>query len=190
MDDTSPLLCSDGITRVQQIVGTLLHYGCAVNNTMLVALISLASAQTKITNKTSLDLTKLLNYASTHPNATLRYVSSDMILHIYSDASYESEPKLRSRVGGLFTLTSRVDDPTKPPIVTPTPNDAIHTVSNIMRNVMLSITKAETVRIFHNANDGVTLRITFDEMRHPQPANPIQTYNSNATGIANGNVNQ
>ena len=38
MDNTSPLLDSDRITRVQQIVGTLLHYGCAVDNTMPVTL--------------------------------------------------------------------------------------------------------------------------------------------------------
>ena len=157
---------------------------------MSVALSSLAAAQTKITDKTSLAITKLLNYASTHPNETLRYVSSDIILHIYSDASYGSEPKLRSRFGGLFTLTSRADDPTKPPIVTPTPNGAIHTVRNIMRNVMFSITEAEAVRLFHNAKDGVTLRIAFAEMGHPQPATPIQTDNSNATGIANENVKQ
>ena len=160
MDDISPLLDSDGITRVQQIVGTLLHYGCSVDNTMLVAFSSLATAQTKSTDETALALAKLLNYASTHPNATLWYVTSNMILNIYSDASYVSEPKLCSRVGGLFTITSRAAGPTKPPIATPTPNGAIHTVSNIMCNVMSSATKAEADGIFHNAKDGVTLRIT------------------------------
>ena len=113
-----------------------------------------------------------------------------MILYIYSDASYGSEPKLRSRVGGLFTLTSRAADPTKLPIATPTPNGAIHTVSNIMRNMMSSATEAEAGGIFHNAKDGVTFRITLAEMGHPQPDTPIQTDNSNATGIANGNVKQ
>ena len=136
MDNTIPLINSDGVTRVQQIVGTLLHYVRAVDNTMLVALRSLAAAPKTITDETALALTKLLNYASTHPNATLRYVTSNMILHIYSDASYGSEPKSRSRVGGLFTLTSCTAYPTKPPITTPTPNGAIHAVGNIMRKVM------------------------------------------------------
>ena len=135
-------------------------------------------------------LIKLLNYASTHTNATLRYVSSDMILHIYSDASYRSEPKLRRRFGGLFTLTSRTNDTTKPPIVTPTPNGATDTVSNIMRNVMLSITEAEAVRLFHNTKDGVMIRITLAKMGHLQLATPIQTDSSNATGTTNGNVKQ
>ena len=172
-DDTIPLLNSDGITCVQQIVGTLLHYSRAVDTKMLVALSSLAAAQTKSTDETALSLTKLINYASTHPNATLRYVASDMILHIYSDASYGSEPKSCSRVGGLFTLTSCTDDPTKPPIYTPTPNGEIHTVSNIMRNVMSSATEAEAGGLFHNAKDSVTLRTTLAEMGHPQPDTPI-----------------
>ena len=190
MDNTSHLLDSDRITCVQQVVGTLLHYSRAVDTKMLVALSSLAAAQTKSTDETALSLTKLINYASTHPNATLRYVASDIILHIYSNASYGSEPKSCSRVGGLFTLTSRAANPTKPPISTPTPNGAIYTVSNIMCNVMLSATKAEAGGLFHNAKYGVTLRITLAKMGHPQPATPIQTDNSNATSIANGNFKQ
>ena len=50
MDDTSPLIDSNGITRVQQIVGTLLHYVRSVDNTMIVALSYLSAAQTKSTN--------------------------------------------------------------------------------------------------------------------------------------------
>ena len=153
----------------------------AVDNTMLVALSSLAAAQTKSTEKNALALTKLLNYASTHLNVTLRYDTRNMILHIYIDASYGSEPISFIIVGGLLTPSSRAAYPTKPPIATPTSNGAIHTISNIMRNVMSSTTKAEVVGIFHNAKDGVTLRITLAKMGHTQPATPIQTDNSNAT---------
>ena len=113
-----------------------------------------------------------------------------MILHIYSNASYGSETKSRSKVGGLFTLNSHTADPTKPPIATHTPNGAMHTVSNIMRSVMSSATEAEAGRLFYNAKDGVTLRITLSKMGHPQPATPIHKDNSNATGIAKVNVNQ
>ena len=178
MDDTRPPHDSDGITHTQQIVGTLLHYSRAVDNTMLVSLSYLTAAQTTSTDKTAFALTKLLNYASTHTNATLHYVASDMILHIYSDVSYGSEPKSRIRAGGLFKLTSRAADPTKPPIATPTHNGAIHTISNIMRNVMLSATEAEAGGLFHKEKYGVTLRITLSEMVHPQPATPIQTDNT------------
>ena len=113
-----------------------------------------------------------------------------MILHIYSDASYGSEPKSCSRVGGLFPLTSRAADPTKPHIATPTPNGAINTVSNIMRNVMPYAIEAESSGLSHNVKYGVTLRTTLAKMGHPQPATPIQTDNYNATSIANGNIKQ
>ena len=99
--------------RVQQIVGTLLYYARAVDSTMIFALGSLASAQATSTEVTAASLTRLLNYAATHPDAILRYNASDMILHIYSDASYLSEPKARSRVGGHFFLSSNSANPSK-----------------------------------------------------------------------------
>ena len=45
--DDSKLLNKALITRLQEIVGTLLHYTRAVDNTMLVALSTLGSAQSK-----------------------------------------------------------------------------------------------------------------------------------------------
>ena len=76
----------------------------AVDNTMLVALSSLAAAQTTATAKTMAAANQLLDYAATHPNATIRFERSDMVLYIHSDASYLSEPQARSRVGGYFFL--------------------------------------------------------------------------------------
>jgi hypothetical protein len=38
------------------------------------------------------------------PGAEVRYHSSDMVLHVSSDASYLSEPEARSRTGGHFYL--------------------------------------------------------------------------------------
>jgi hypothetical protein len=58
---------------------------------MLVAPGTIASNQAKGTHATAQALTQILNYASTHPDATVRYTASDMYLHIHSDASYLSE---------------------------------------------------------------------------------------------------
>ena len=69
-DDTLPL-DKKGITRLQQIIGTLLYYARAVDNTMLVALGTLAAAQTKGTAQTMDAAIHLLNYAATHPDATI-----------------------------------------------------------------------------------------------------------------------
>ena len=49
----------------------------------------------------------LLNYAATHPDATVRFRASDMILHIHSDASYLSKPKARSALEAFTTWMAR-----------------------------------------------------------------------------------
>ena len=67
--DTSPSLDHSGIKRLQEVVGTPLHYGRAIDNTMLVALGTLASQQTKATEATGKALTQLLDCAATHPDA-------------------------------------------------------------------------------------------------------------------------
>ena len=64
--DTSPSLDHSGIKRLQEVIGTLLYYGRAIDNTKLVALGTLASQQTKATEATGEALTQLLDYAATH----------------------------------------------------------------------------------------------------------------------------
>jgi hypothetical protein len=77
----------------------------------------IATEQTKATEKTQAEADQLLDYLATHPDATIRYHASDMILHIHSDASYLSVSHARIRLGGLFycgdtpppTLTDSMD---------------------------------------------------------------------------------
>ena len=190
LEDNSPRLNAEGVTRVQQIIGTLLHYARAVDSTMLVALSSLAAEQTKSTVNTAKALTRLLNYAATHPDAILRFTASDMIYHISSDASYLSEPKAKSRVGGHHYLSNKSIDPMKPPHVQPPNNGAIHTTCNILKNVMASAAEAETAALFHNTQHGAMIRTILEEMGHPQPPTPVQTDNSTAVGLANGTIRQ
>jgi hypothetical protein len=106
--DTTDLLTADGNLRLQRITGKFQYYCCAVDPTMNVALSSLASQQTKGTQQTAQDAVQFLNYCATHPDATIRYQKSDMILKIQSDASYLSEPKARSRSGGHFYMGIKV----------------------------------------------------------------------------------
>ena len=133
----------------------------------------------------------LLNYCATHPDATIRFHSSDMILHIHSDASYLSVHGARSRVGGYFFLSQH------PPSIgynanTPAPpfNGPIHVNSIILQHVMSSAAEAELGALFHNAKDAETLRTVLIAMGHPQPATPIQTDNACANGIVNDTVKQ
>jgi hypothetical protein len=188
--DESKPLPPNGIQRLQQIIGTLLFYGRAVDPTLLVALGTLGSAQAKGTEATAAATVHLLNYCATNPDACIRYKASDMVLYIHSDASYLSEPKARSRSGGHFFLSDRPTDLSQPPITAPTPNGPLHTSSVILRNVMASAAEAEIGALFVNAQDGTVLRTTLIELGHPQPPTPLQSDNSTATGIVNASIRQ
>ena len=99
--DASAFLDLNDKNLVQQIIGVILFYARAVDDTFLVALSELATAPTEATMKA---ITRLLNYAATHPDASILFRASDMILYVDSDASYLSVSKARSRVAGYFYL--------------------------------------------------------------------------------------
>jgi Reverse transcriptase (RNA-dependent DNA polymerase) len=182
LDDSKPLHNAD-ILRLQQITGKFLYYSRAVDATMNVALSSLASQQTKATQRTAQDATKFLNYCATHPTASLRYYASDMILKVHSDASYNSEPQARSRVGGHFYMGKRNDD-------NDTNQGAILATTAIMQAVLSSASEAEIGALYENTKKAAILRVTLEEMGYPQPATPVQTDNSTTCGIANDNIKQ
>jgi hypothetical protein len=65
----------------------LVYYARAVDPTVLMPLNDIATEQTKATEKTQATTNQMLDYLATHPDATIRYHASDMILNIHSDAS-------------------------------------------------------------------------------------------------------
>jgi hypothetical protein len=77
-----------------------------------------------------------LDYLATHPDATIRYHASDMILHIHSDASYLSVLNAQSRLGGLFFCGE------KPP-KEDTINGSILDVASVIKNVVASAAESE-----------------------------------------------
>jgi hypothetical protein len=155
----SAILPPSKLTRIQEIFGTFLFYGRAINSTMLVALGTISSKQSKGTHATAQAVAQLLNYAAAHPDATVRYDASGMCLHIHSDASYLSEAHARSRACGTLFLIHKPAYPFNPANNTLPPyNGPIHTISAIMANVMASATEAELGALFHNARDAVPLR--------------------------------
>jgi hypothetical protein len=181
IDDTERLNKVE-TTQLQKIIGTFLYYARAIDNTMLVALGSLAAVQANGTQQTASACTKLLNYATTHPDATIRHKASNMVLHIHSDASYLSEAQARSRVGGFFFLGTNFKDP---PL-----NGAIHVISQIMNNIMASVAEAEVGGLFVNGQAARPIRTTLQELGHPQPSTIIIADNECALGIANDTVKQ
>ena len=190
--DTTPLLDASDNKTIQEIVGTLLYYARAVDPTLLVALSTLATQQTKGTKQTMKDVTHLLNYCATHPNAIIRYKKSDMILHVESDASYLSEQNARSRVAGYYYLSNNTVNNTAfdDSAYVAMPNGPIHVLCHLMKEVLSSAAEAELAGLFHNAKEACPMRITLEELGHPQPPTPLQTDNSTACGIANDTVKQ
>jgi hypothetical protein len=102
--DNSKPLPPDRIQCIQLIVGTIMYYARAVDLTTLVALSSIAAEQTTATENTEQKIRHLMDYLYTHKDATVRFHASDMILNIHSDASYLSESRARSRIGGIYFM--------------------------------------------------------------------------------------
>jgi hypothetical protein len=119
----------------------------------------IATEQTKATEKTQAATNQMLDYLATHPDATIRYHASDMILNIHSDASYLSVSNERSRLGGLFFLCNKSPEQH-------TLNGSILNVAAVIKNVVASAAESEVGACFHNAQSGAPLRVTLTELGH------------------------
>jgi hypothetical protein len=129
-DETPPLTAEQCLT-IQKVTGSVLYYAQAVNPTVLMPLDDIATEQTKATEKTQAATNQLLDYLATHPDAAIRYLASEMILHFHSDASYLSVSNARSRLGGLFFLGNK--SPEQDII-----NGSILNVASVIKNVVAS----------------------------------------------------
>jgi hypothetical protein len=100
-----------------------------------------------------------LDYLSTHPDATIRYHKSDMILHSHSDAYYLSVSHDHSRLDGLFYCGY------KPPNADKL-NSSILNSAVLIKNVAASAAESEVGACFQNAQSGAPLRVTLTELGH------------------------
>ena len=97
------------LQRLQEIVGTFRFCADSVDSAMQMPVSSL------LTDVSPQELDRRTNHfldcVATHPDATLKFHASDMVLWAHSDASYLSEPKARSRAGGFYYLSSKQHTP-------------------------------------------------------------------------------
>jgi hypothetical protein len=100
-DETPPLTAKQCL-NIQKVTGSVLYYTRALEPTVMMRLNDIAIEQTKATEKTQAATYHILDYLVTHPEATIRYHASYMILHSHSDASYLSVSHARSRLGCLL----------------------------------------------------------------------------------------
>jgi hypothetical protein len=100
--DETASLDAEQCMNIQRIAGSVLYYVRAVSPTVLVTLNEIATEETKVTDENQAATDQLLDYLAMHPDATISYHASDMLLHIHSDVSHLSVSNARSRIGGLF----------------------------------------------------------------------------------------
>ena len=180
--DTSAHLPPHEIKRLQQIIDTFLFYGRAVDPTLLTALSELSSAQATATDATKHTCQQFLDYCASHPDGSIRYQASDMILKLHSDSSYLNAVGACSRQGGHLYLGNK----SEPDIL----NGAVLNLAAIMKMVLSSAAEAEFGALFHNTKEATPLRTTLEELGHPQPPTPVLVDNSTAVGLANDTVTQ
>jgi hypothetical protein len=95
----SPPLSTEGVKRIQGIIGALLYYARAVNNKLLTTLSTLSSQQATATEATDVAMNQLLNYLTTYPDGSITYHASNMILCTHADAGFNNKSKGRSQAG-------------------------------------------------------------------------------------------
>jgi hypothetical protein len=144
----------------------------------------LASEKTRATAETADKIIKLLNYCATHPEATLRYHASDMILNIHSDASHFSEREARRRAGRFFYMGRNTDKANK------LTNGAIMIIRTVIKHVMSSAAESEIGAVFLNIKEGTVIQTTLEELGHPHPPTLLETDNTTATHYSNGTITQ
>jgi len=163
--------------KIQSISGTLNYYS-EIDPCIKPALNEIAREQAKPTFATKRRTEHLLDYLSTHPEATLRYCASDMILVVETDAAYLVQPEAKSRASGWFVLTNH-------PTTTIKNNAPIHVMCTTIKNVVASAAEAEIASIFLGCQRACPIQTLLEELGHPQPIDgtPIYTDNRTANGI-------
>ena len=91
----------------QEVCGKFLHASREVNNMMAHALNEARIIATPGNDLTAKELTILVDYIVTYPDAQLMFCASDMIMIVDSDAAHLVMSQARSRASGFFCLGNK-----------------------------------------------------------------------------------
>ena len=133
------------IKWIKQVVVIILYYARPVDLTVLIALSTIAREQAMANKSTVQNIEQILDYLATNPNAKMRLYASNMIMNIYSDASYLSARGAKSRAGGPFFMgwTPKDGEPIRL-------NSAFFTLCVILKFVTAYMAEAELGALFFN----------------------------------------
>ena len=179
---TSTRLPTHEIKRLQQIISTLLFYGRAVDPTLLTALSELSSAQATATEATKRACHQFLDYCASHPDGSIHYHASNMILKRHRDSSYLNAFGARTRQGGHLYLRNKSEHDIF--------NGAVLNLAAIMKMVLSSTAEDKFGAHFHNTKEATPRRTTLEGLGHPQPPTPVLVDNSTAVGLDNDTLTQ
>ena len=171
-------MSKDQVKLLQQVYGTFLYYTRVVDCTMLRALNDLATRVKDGTQETAKALQCFLDYCAANNDFTVLFRASDVILHNYSDAAYLVATGERLRAGGFTYCCNKTYNKK---II----NRSISVITNLIKGVMSSSAEAKLPALYMNAREILTLRLTCEEIGHPQPPTPMITDNITASGIIN-----
>ena len=113
-----------------------------------------------------------------------------MQLYLHSDASYLSKENAHIQGASFYYLLDEPVDPDLPPITPPPLNSALHVDRKIIQNVMGSAVEAKIAAAYMITREAVPIRITLEELGHPQFPTPIQVDNTTCADFANDTIKQ
>jgi hypothetical protein len=178
VDPYSLPLSTEGVKRIQGVIGTLLYYARPVDNKLIATLSTLSSQQATATEATNVTMNQLLvDYFAMYPDNGTTYHTSDMILCAHANAGFHNKSKGCSQAGTHIFFSKNNPFPKH--------NRPVLSISQIMKFVMSSAAKAKLGALYTTAKEMVPLCQTLIEMGWPQSHTPIQTNNSTAIGITN-----
>jgi hypothetical protein len=92
---------------------------------------------------------QLLDCIATHSNAGTRYLASDMILAVHTNAPYFSKHNTHSQASAHFYLTNKGDKEFN--------NSAILNLTSIIKHVMSLASEAELVALYYGCKIAVPI---------------------------------
>jgi hypothetical protein len=160
-DETPPLTAKQCLT-IQKVTGSVLYYARAVDPTVLMPLNDIATEQTKAMEKTQAATNQILDYLATHPDITIRYHSSDMVLTSTSMPLTSRSPTHGAVSEVCFFLGNKSPEQG-------TLKGSILNVAAVINNVMASAAESEVGACLHNAQSGAPLRVTVTDWATHNP---------------------
>jgi hypothetical protein len=173
--------CPESKTFVQEVCGTYQHYARVVDYSMLTAVSDISMSQANPTTETLDQVDRLLGYSLKFPCNKIVMYASDMQLRVMYDASYQSLPDGRSRVGHIQYLCDVDDSPD-------TVKNIFHAASQVLRATPASVVEAEYGSALEAGQAAYPSINTLEALGHPQ--SPVQFFGDNeiSVGIANDAV--